>query len=556
MIKPYQSYRYLRRYKQIILTVGRYGFGELIGRLKLLKLLKLKKPAPAPELSAQATRAQRFRLMLEQLGPTFIKLGQILSTRADLLPGDIVTELAQLQNNVAPTPWESVRKQLRGDLGDYFETSFARFNPEPIASASIAQVYEAWLKSGEKVAVKIIRPGTEKIFRDDLLILEHLANLIHTHLEEARHWDLHAVLDQLRASVNNELDMRHEGRNADIFRANFADYPHVYAPKIYWDYCRSDILVMEYVDGHPIAEFFDHQVDLETRRRLARNGADIVLRQIFEHGFFQADPHPGNAFVLPGDVICFLDFGMFSRLDRGARNILGRVLQAIVKKDIERIFKAARDLDVLPEEDNQAELKVAVLDLIEQYHGIPLKQINVRRMLSDIIRLINHFHIAIRNDFLFLIKALGTIEATGRNLDPEFDMLAQVKPYVRSLVTRRYAPQHILDESQRFGEDVVQLARETPEHLLEILRHLRAGRLKMEFHHRGLEQSLQQLNQMSDKLILGLIIAALIISSAVIAHADIGPKLFGYPVIGGFGFLIAGITGLWIIFDILRNRNK
>jgi ubiquinone biosynthesis protein len=556
MFKPYKSYRYLRRYKQIILTVGRYGFGELISRLKLLKLLKLRKPAPDPELTAQATRAQRFRLMLEQLGPTFIKLGQILSTRADLLPDDIVTELAQLRDNVAPTPWETVRKQLRGDSDDYFETSFARFNTEPIASASIAQVYEAQLNSGEKVAVKIIRPGTEKAFKDDLLILEHLANLIHTHIEETRHWDLHAVLSQLRVSVNNELDMRHEGRNADIFRGNFADDPRVYVPKIYWDYCRNDILVMEFIEGRRLSEFFDADIDPATRQKLARNGADIVLRQIFEHGFFQADPHPGNAFVMPGDVICFLDFGMFGRLDRGARNILGRVLQAIVKKDIDRIFKAARDLDVLSEENNQAELKVATLDLIEQYHGIPLKQINVRRMLSDIIRLINHFNIRIRHDFLFLIKALGTIEATGNSLDPEFDMLTQIKPYVRSIVTRRYTPQHILDESQRFGEDMVQLARESPEHLLEILRHLRAGRLKMEFQHRGLEQSLQQLNRISDKAILGLIIAALIIASSVIAHANIGPKWFGYPVIGGFGFMIAGIAGIWIIFDILRNRGK
>ena len=556
MFRPYQNYRTLRRYRQIILTLGRYGFGELIGRLNLLNLLKLKKTTVTPEHKGPAPRAVRFRLMLEQLGPTFIKLGQILSTRADLLPHDVVLELANLQDRVTPTPWRNIIKGLPDQLNHSFDNKFAEFNTEPIASASIAQVYAARLKSGEKVAVKIVRPGTEATFKDDLMILEHLASLAQTHLEEARRWDIHALVDQLRSSVNYELDLRHEGRNADIFRTNFADDPTVYVPKIYWEHTSRHVLVMEFIDGKPIADFFLPHADPQTRKILAQNGAKIVLKQIFDFGFFQADPHPGNAFVMDGNVICFLDFGMFGRLEPQALNILGRVLQAAAKKDIDRLFKAARDLGVLPDSTKQTQMRVAVLDLIEQYHGVPLRQVNVPQLLRDIVRLVSHYHVGIRHDFLFLIKALGIIEATGRKLDPDFDMLTHAEPFIRSMVTRRLSPRHVLDETQRFSEDVVQLTRESPEHLLEILRKASAGKLKLEFQHEGLERPFAQLNQMSDKLVLGLIIAALIIASALMARSGIGPSLLGYPVIGGVAFLIAGVTGLWIIFDILRTRKR
>ena len=528
-----------------------WGFDEVAGRLNLFSLLKLKRLGGSASLVKKSWTV-RFRLMIEQLGPSFIKLGQIISTRPDILPAELITELSNLQDQVTPMPWEKVKKELPED----FEQNFAEFNTKPIASASIAQVYQARLKTGEKVAVKIIRPNTEKTFQDDLVILEHLGSRIQTRFEEARHWDLNAVINQLQMSINHELDLRHEGRNADIFRANFKDNPHVYVPKIYWEHSNRHILVMEFIDGRPLSEFFDPDTDLETRQALARHGADIVLKQIFEHGFFQADPHPGNVFVMNGNILCVLDFGMFGRLDQNALSVLSRVLQAAAKKDIERLFKAARDLGVLPHESSRTELKIAVMDLIEQYHGVPLKQIDVSQLLRDIIQLVSRYKVGVRHDFLFLIKALGTIEATGSKLDPDFDMLGYTQPFVRDLVLKRFSPRHVLDESQRFSEDLVQLARESPDHLLDILRQTRSGRLKIEFQHKGLEDPIAQFNRSSDKLVLGLVLAALVIASAVMAHARIGPELYEIPVIGGLCFVIATITGFWIVFDILRSRKK
>ena len=541
----------MRRSQQIGKALVYWGFGEIASRLNLFKLLKIKRQIGLAD-QPKKSWVVRFRLMVEQLGPSFIKVGQIISTRPDILPAELITELSNLQDRVTPMPWEKVVKELPED----FEQYFAEFNTEPIASASIAQVYKARLKTGEKVAVKIIRPNTEKIFKDDLEILETIGARIQARFEEARHWDLNAVINQLQMSINHELDLRHEGRNADIFRANFKDDPLVYVPKIYWEHSSRHILVMEYIDGRPLAEFFAADTDYETRRNLAHHGADIVLKQIFEHGFFQADPHPGNVFVMDGQVLCVLDFGMFGRLDQNALSVLSRVLHAAAKKDIDRLFKAARDLGVLPHESSRAELKMAVMDLIEQYHGVPLKQIDVSQLLRDIIQMVSRYKVGVRHDFLFLIKALGTIEATGSKLDPDFDMLSHAQPFVRDLVLKRFSPKYLLDESQRFSEDLIQLARESPDHLLDILRQTRSGRLKIEFQHKGLEDPVSQFNRSSDKLVLGLVLAALIIASALMAHAHIGPPLFGIPVIGGFCFVIATITGFWIVFDILRSRKK
>lgn len=556
MFKPFKNYRLLKRYQHIILTLGRYGFGELIGRLNILKLLKLKRASSQSHQQAHETRAIRFRLMLEDLGPTFIKFGQILSTRPDLLPPDIVAELANLQDDVTPMPWDEVKKKLKTKNADQFEQRFAQFDPEPIASASIAQVYRARLHTGQEVAVKIIRPGTPAVMEDDLRILEHLGVLIQTHIEEARRWNPQAIARQLRNSVEHELDLRHEARNAEIFRANFANDPTVYVPEIYPSYSSENILVMEYIHGTPLAHYFKPCVSGHDRKELALRGARAVLKQIFEHGFFQADPHPGNALIMPGNVICFLDFGMFGRLDRQSLQTLARILHAIVSKDADRLLKAARDLDVLPDEVDKPALRLAVQDIMEQYHGQPLERIALPELIKDILSLVSNFQLGIRHDFLFLIKAIGTIEATGRQLDPQFDMISLLAPFVRSLLLKRYSPKHLFDQTQRFTEDIADLAHEAPEHALEIMRKLRTGRIKLEFHHQGLDEPLAQINQMSDKLVGGIIIGSLIIASALMAHSHIGPEIRGFPIIGGIGFFLAGLAGIWLIFDMLRSRRK
>ncbi|MBN2210569.1 MAG: hypothetical protein JW709_04160 [Sedimentisphaerales bacterium] len=549
----FTNIRNLHRYRQIITTVGRFGFGELFGRWGLRRRLRLRKATT--EQTPHQNRAVRVRLMLEQLGPTFIKLGQVLSTRPDVLPADIVSELANLQDSVTPIDWPRFRAGLDASSLAILD-SLADFNTKPIASASIAQVYEARLKSNERIAVKIVRPSARRIIRDDLLILEHIGRLIQTHVEEARDWNIPGLIEQFRTSITHELDLQHEGRNADIFRSNFAGDDTIAVPRVYWDYTNRDILVMEFINGRRIAEFFTPGADLAYRKKLAETGAKAVLKQIFEHGFFQADPHPGNAFVLDGGVICFLDFGMFGRLESHSLDILAGALHAIVNKDVDRLLRAARDMGILDHTQVEPSFRLAVLDMLEQYHGLPLKQIHVPYLLRDIITLMNRYRLGVRPDIIFMIKALGTIEATGRKLDPDFDMISHIAPFVRTLMLKRFRPETMLASTRDFLEDLGRLTRESPELVLDILRRTSAGKLQVEMKHTRLEESMTRLNQMSDKVTLGIIIGALIIASALMAHVGIGPKLFGFPIIGGFGFLVAGITGLWITYDILRNRRR
>jgi len=553
----FANIRNLHRYRQILTTIGRFGFGELFGRWGLRRRLRLWRK-PIAQSTPHLTRAVRFRMMLEQLGPTFIKLGQVLSTRPDLLPADIVSELANLQDSVTPVEWTRFRAGLDSSSLAILET-LVDFNPKPIASASIAQVYEARLKSHERVAVKIVRPGARRIIRDDLQILEHLGRLIQTHVEEARDWNIPGLIEQFRTSITHELDLQHEGRNADIFRNNFANDDTIAVPKVYWDYTNRDMLVMEFIDGRRIAEYFAPDTDPALRKQLAQTGAKAVLKQIFEHGFFQADPHPGNAFVLDGGVICFLDFGMFGRMEPHSLNLLAGALHAIVHKDVDRLLRTARDMDILNHTPTEPSLRLAVLDMLEQYHGIPLKQIHVPFLLRDIITLMNRYRLTVRPDIIFMLKALGTIEATGRKLDPDFDMIAHIAPFVRTLMLKRFRPETLMANTRDFAEDIMRLTRESPELMLDILRRTSEGKLQIEMRHTGLDEHMSQLNQMSDKVTLGIIIGALIIASAVMAHVGIGPKikfLGDIPIIGGFGFLIAGITGLWITYDILRNRKR
>lgn len=542
--------RNLIRFQQITGTLVRFGFGELLGRLNLLRYLK--KELPPEQL--RATRAVRFRLMLESLGTTFIKLGQILSTRPDVLPPDIVAELANLQDAVTPIPWELMSVQLDNDTGRLIRQDFVVLETTPIASASIAQVYAGTLRTGEKLALKIIRPGIDKVIREDLQILEVIGKLVKKHVSEANEWDVDSIIEQFRVSIRRELDLQHEGRNADIFRRNFAHDPAVTVPRIYWDYTNRQILAMEYIDGRRLQEFFDPAIPLETRRALAETGAHAVLRQIFEHGFFQADPHPGNALVMPGNVICFLDFGMFGRLDNLSQEALGMALQAIVKKDVERLLKSARELGILYHTIPGHDIRTELFDLLEQYHGRPLRQISMPNLVRDILSLIARHRLRVRPDFIFLLKALATVEATGRKLDPDFDIISHIAPFVRRMLLQRFAPSAIWANGVDFVEDVYRLGREAPEHVLEILRSLRTGQQKLDLNLLGFDQSLQELNKVIDKAVVGVLIGLVTVASSIMAHAQIGPKLFDIPLIGGVMFLIAGVTGIWYIFDLLNRR--
>ena len=548
MFSPIKSYRTLSRYRTIVLTVSRYGFGELFGRLRIRSFRR--KNVTAEKVMS---RGKRFRLLLEELGPTFIKFGQLLSTRSDLLPADIVEELIELQDRVSPWDWEKIKPRF-DQAGIDIEKNFKQFDTVPIASASLAQVYSAMPNTGEHMAVKVLRPNIEETINADMEILGQFAAIFSKHFEEARRWEPEGLIREFRRSISRELDLRHEGRNADIFRMNFANDPTVYVPKIYWDMSSRQILVMEFIKGRKISEFFDPKIDIQIRKIIAANGARAVLKQIFQHGFFQADPHPGNTFVMENNVICFLDFGMFGRLDNETLQHLAQGLYALVGKDATKLIKAGRALGIITDETNLKELKLSVIDMVEQYHGIPLKQLHLGRLLAEIVQLVRMHKLKLRSDFMMLIKALTTIESIGRELDPEFDIIEHAKPFVGNIIAKQYSGARILKEARVLSEDFGELVKSAPEETLEILRKIRAGQLKIDFEHKGLEEPINELNRMTDKLMLGLVTAGLLVASSLMAQIGKGPTFLGYPIVGIFGFFAAGLMVLWIFWDIIRRK--
>lgn len=491
--------------------------------------------------------------MLEELGPTFIKFGQLLSTRSDLLPADVVEELIYLQDRVTPTPWKYMKWRFEHEGMDISKV-FSHFDTTPIASASLAQVYAATLKTGEKVAVKVLRPQIEEIIGADLSILERFAAIIIQHFEEARRWEPEGIIREFRRSIYKELDMRHEGRNADIFRNNFAGDPTVYVPKIYWNLSSRAILVMEFIGGKRMADCFDPALPLEFRRKIANNGAQAVLKQIFLHGFFQADPHPGNGFVLDDGVICWLDFGMFARVDQDSLILIAQGLYATINKDADRLVKATREIGMVTSDSDVDQLKLALIDLVDQYHGLPLKDIVLGKLLAEVIQIIRLNKLRLRSDLMMLVKSISTIESVGRCLDPDFDIIEHARPFIKKVLEERRSPGRLINNAMALGEDIASFVRAAPDNALQILKKIKDGQLKIDFMHKGLEEPTSELHRVIDKLILGLITSALLIASSLIVQVGKGPQLFGFSAIGIIGYFAAGFLALWIAWDIFRRR--
>jgi ubiquinone biosynthesis protein len=387
-----------------------------------------------------------------------------------------------------------------------------------------------------------------------LNVLGWFAARITQHLEEAKRWEPEGIIREFRRSIYKELDMRHEGRNADIFRNNFVGDTTVYVPKIYWNLSSRAILVMEFIDGRRLSECFDQAVPIELRKKIANNGAQAVLKQIFLHGFFQADPHPGNGFVLDDGVICWLDFGMFARVDQDSLLYIAQGLYATINKDADRLVKATRAVGMITDESEVDQLKLALIDLVDQYHGLPLKNIVLGKMLSEVVQIIRLHKLRLRSDLMMLVKSISTIESVGRSLDPDFDIIEHARPFIKDILAGQHSPGKLLNAAVNLGEDITAFIRTAPDNMLQILRKIKDGQLKIDFMHKGLEGPVNEFNRMIDKLILGLVTSALLIASSLIVQAGKGPQLFGFSAVGIVGYFAAGFLVLWITWDIFKRR--
>ncbi|MCD6707426.1 MAG: AarF/UbiB family protein [Thiobacillus sp.] len=547
--------RDLPRLHEIASVMIRYGWGDLVRVLGISGVLERTGRVlhwhSTSEIS-QLDAPVRIRRALEELGPTFVKLGQLLATRVDMFPPHWIVEFEKLHSQVPAVPYDILYPDLvaaiKGEPGEVF----AEFNPLPLAAASIAQVHRATLKDGTPVVVKIRRPGIEDVVRADLRILEHAAKFLESEMPEARRYDPVHIVSQFRRSLNRELDLAKEARNIDQFARHFADDPLVKIPRVYWEFTSDRVNVQEEIVG--IAGVVPDKLRASglDPGMLAARGADTVLRMVLENGYFHADPHPGNILFLPDNRIGIIDFGMVGMLTHHRRNQIVDMLHALTLKDEQAMLQVLLDWsgESVSDEDR---LSYDVTELLQNYDDLQLKDVKIGALLNDVTALMRDNNLVLPADLTLLFKTLITLEGLGLQLNPEFHMIDHVTPFVERVIRQRYTPQALLARGRKSVRETLEVLADLPRDMRHLVRDMRRGRVRVDLDLKRLDHFGHQLDGASNRLTMGILTASLVVGSSIIMTVEGGPQLFGLPLFGLLGFLIAFFNSLWIIFSIWRS---
>ena len=557
----FNTTRELPRLREISSVFVRHGLGDLVRRAGIATLLEqaghVLQRGEASEI-AHLEPQQRARLAFEQLGPTFVKLGQMLSTREDLLPPTWTTELAQLHSHVAPVPFDDLLPQVEQALGRSPFEVFSNLEREPYAAASIAQVHRAKLASGTPVILKIRRPGIEAKIDSDLRILEHLAHLVEREIPEVRRYRPVQVVGQLRGSLERELDLAVEARNTERFARNFADDLDILVPRVYWEWTSSAMNVQEHIEGIrgiDLAAIDNAGLD---RKALAARGADAVLKMILVDGFFHADPHPGNVMYLPGNRIALIDFGMVGRLSPVRRRQIVDLLAGLARHDEETMLEVLLDWrgdDFVDE----ARLATDLGEFAFNYADMQLKDLKIGVLLRRVSAILREHSIVLPVDLTLMFKALISLEGLGRHYDPEFRLIERAKPFLDSAMRERYQPAEAARRAQETLSNFFGLVTSMPRDLARLVKDARHGRMRVDLDLKRLDSFGHRLHSAINRATIGIMTASLVVGSSIVMTVAEGPTLFGVPLLtffGLLGYLIAFVNSLWIILSIWRSGRR
>lgn len=529
----------------------RYGFGDMVRRLGMVGVVERAGQVLHWTEIEGLTRLEppaRVRSALEEMGPTFVKLGQILATRPDLFPPDWLAEFEKLHDHAQPVPFDKLRIQIQEDLGADPEDIFAEFDHNALAAASIGQVHKARLKDGNQVIVKIRRPGIRSTVEADLRLLNQLAEITENEIRDLRRYQPREIVHQFTVSMRRELDLAAECRNAERMMASFANDPDIVIPKVYWQWTSERVNVQEFINGIKGRDLKAVEKAGLDRKLLARRGADAVMKMILEDGFFHADPHPGNCFFLPENRLAFIDFGMIGRLSEERRNQVINLLHGLVERETDQVVKILlRWASHSPV--NTDTLTLEIDNFIDQYHGIALKNLDITELLTDLTTLLRDHQLNLPPDLALLIKAFITLEGMGRQLDPDFNLVEVAEPMLKRAFLARYSPGEVTKRGLKNLSGLIELFTDFPQDMHRLLEAVRRGALSVRLDITKPEWLSRELDRAVNRLSVSLVTSALIVGSSIVSTVEGGASSF----FGLMGFFGAGMGGIWLLMSIWRS---
>lgn len=544
-----QTFKNIGRLEEIVTVLLRNGLGHFIDRLDLKEHLAIK--GSEGKEARHLTQAERIRKSFEELGPTFVKFGQALSLRSDLLSDDLIVELKKLQDAVPPFSIYEVKAVANEEFGKPIDGLYGNFDEEPLAAASIGQVHRATLKDGREVIVKVQRPGIEKTIKTDLNIMHWLAHLCEKYIAESRHYDPAGLIDEFERTITRELDFVIEGRNGERFKENFAGDERVHVPMIIGDLTKRRVLTAEFSSGKKIAELDSgkEKYRYETARRIN----DLYLTQILEHGFFHADPHPGNIFIMDDGSICFHDFGIVGEIDEEMKGSLSDLFLAFVEKDMDGIVDAYLGMGVVDVEIDREAFKRDIADFINAYYRLPMKDFSFAEVMRNLIIIGKKYRIKVKRELLLLGKTFMGVESIVRSLDPEFNLVENIRPYAGTMMLRQIVPTLSRKDIYKTVRTLNRISKSLPADITRVLKNITEKGLELKLRHEKLEDLESHIDRASNRLSFSLIIAAIIVGSSIIMQVHIGPSYNGIPIIGFSGYIVALILGFWLVWSIFRS---
>jgi ubiquinone biosynthesis protein len=548
---PFRLLRNLGRTSEIVTVLLNHGFGDLVDRIGLRNIwyswrqrFSRNPPKPLPHLKL----VERIRMTLEKLGPTFIKFGQVLSTRPDLVPAGMLVELKKLQEGVPPFPSDEAVAQLENELGAPVEKLFASFNRTPMAAGSLGQVHAATHFNGMALAVKIRRPTAVRDVERDLQLMHELAILLDRHIPESRIFDPVGLVNHFARSIRRELNFAREGRTMDEFRRLFRQDATLYVPQVFWELTTDAVLTMEFVDGLHLDDLSQFDGTKLTRAEIAANGARIFMKQAFEFGVFHGDPHPGNVRILRDGTLCLLDYGMIGMLDGKTREQMIDLLLAITQQDVDAAVKLVLQIGEPHREVDRPLLQIDMRDFVSNYYGVELDRLNVGNILSDFVGILSNHAIRCPGTLMLFIRCLVTLEGVGHSIDPGFNLAAHLRPFVEQIVRERYSPSRVTKKMWSESQRLVGYARDIPGHVNRTLRKLSEDDLRIQLEHRNLDHFILELERSSNRIVVGLVIASLIVASALIISQGSATIWVTLPI-----YVLSSLLAMWLVYGIFRS---